>query len=162
MLMQAVERLLLTVWAGALWIVGFLVTPLLYRYTDETAVAAALAGELTQAVAWTSLLCAAVLIPAQLRYRIRPLAAHWRLWLLVILVVLVAVGEWWVRPPMVELTQQAVDVAYLSALRAAESLYLIACAIALVLVLGGLQPGRETLAQFASAPDTDSDSERSR
>lgn len=141
MLIGAFERLALTIWAGALWVIGYLVSPLLYRHFDDTVSAAALSGDLTAAVAWVSLACAAVLIPAQLRHRIRPLTAHWRLWLLVIMVILITISEFWLRPPMGELTPEAVGADYLASLRASESIYLLVSAIAAVLVLGGLQPG---------------------
>ncbi|MBK5936232.1 MAG: DUF4149 domain-containing protein [Halorhodospira halophila] len=140
MLIRAAERVALTMLAGALWSVGYIVSPLLFRTLEDTAQAAALVGEITGLVAWIALVCAALLIPTQLRHRIRPLAAHWRLWLLVLLAVVLAVGEFWVRPPMAVLTEQAGEVGYLSALRAAESLYFVASAIALVLVLGGIEP----------------------
>jgi len=136
-LIPAVERILLAAMAGTLWGAGFMAAPVMFRELDETAQAAALAGELTGTAAWVVLVCVAVLVPLQLRHRIRPIAAHWRLWLLILLAGLVAAGELWVRPPMEVLADQAGDVAYLSALRAAESLYIVASAVALVLVAGG-------------------------
>ncbi|MBK1728215.1 DUF4149 domain-containing protein [Halorhodospira halophila] len=140
MLIRAAERVMLTVLAGALWSGGYIVSPLLFRTLEDTAQAAALVGEVTGTAVWVVLVCAALLIATQLRHRIRPLAAHWRLWLLVLLTVVVAVGEFWVRPPMAALTEQAGEVGYLSALRAAESLYMVASAMALVLVAGGIEP----------------------
>ncbi|MFP4648029.1 MAG: DUF4149 domain-containing protein [Halorhodospira sp.] len=154
-MISALERVALTVLAGALWVVGYLVAPMLYRTLDDPALAAGLAGELTGMVAWVCLGCAAVLVPAQLRHPIRPLAAHWRLWLLVLLTVLIVLGELVVRPPMALLPEQADEVGYLAGLRAAESLYLVASAIALVMVLGGIHPrgGQASTAEsFRQAP----------
>nr|WP_242469235.1 DUF4149 domain-containing protein [Halorhodospira halochloris] len=142
-MINALERLALTAWAGGLWVIGYLVSPLLYRHFDDTVTAAAISGELTGAVAWLSLVCAAVLIPAQLRHRVRPIAAHWRFWLLAIMLALIAIGEFWVRPDMASLDPEAIEVSYLAALRASESIYFVASFIALVLVLGGLQPASE-------------------
>ncbi|WP_200256886.1 DUF4149 domain-containing protein [Halorhodospira neutriphila] len=141
MLLSAVERVLLTVWVGSLWGVGYLAAPVLFAQLDDPAAAAGLSEALKGAVAWVSIGCAAVLIPAQLRHRVRPLAAHWRLWLLVALVLLVGIGELGVRPPMAEVVAQAGQGGNgVAALRTAESLYLVASAIGLALVLGGLQP----------------------
>lgn len=140
MLIGALERLALTVWAGGLWVVGYLVVPLVYRHLDDTVRAAALGGELTGAVAWLSLACAAVLIPAQLRHKVRPLVAHWRFWLLVIMLALIVTGEFGVRPEMAAFETGTLSADYLGALRASESIYFVASCIALVLVLGGVQP----------------------
>ena len=140
MLIRALERLALTVMAGALWSVGYLVGPLLFRTLDDPGQAAAVSGELTGVAAWVCLGCAAVLVPAQLRRRVRPLAAHWRLWLVILLTALVAVGEHTVRPATEALAAMPQEADHIAALRAAESLYFVASAMALVLVLGGMRP----------------------
>ncbi len=140
MLISAVERVLLTVWVGSLWGVGYLVAPVLFAQLDDPAAAAGLSEALKGAVAWLGIGCAAVLVPAQLRHRVRPLAAHWRLWLLVALALLTGIGELGIRPPMAEVVEQAGQDGGVGALRAAESLYLVASAVGLALVLGGLQP----------------------
>lgn len=139
MLIRALEHLALTLWAGGLWVTGYLVTPLLYRHFEDTVTAATVSGELSAGIAWLSLACAAVLIPAQLRHSVRPLAAHWRLWLMVIMLGLVTIGEFWVRPDMAGLDPEALAAESLAALRASESMYLVASVIALALVLGGVQ-----------------------
>ncbi len=140
MLIPVLERVVLTAWAGALWSIGYVASPLLFRALEDTSLAAELSGVLTGAVAWISILCAVILVPAQLRYRVRPWAAHWRLWLVVGLTGMIVLGELVVRPPMEALMEQADDVAYLASLRVAESLYFIASAMALVLVIGGPRP----------------------
>jgi len=142
LLIGALERVALTVLAGALWCAGYIAAPLLFRTLEDASLAAGLAGELTGTVAWVCVGCAAVLIPAQLRYRVRPLAAHWRLWLLVLLTALIVVGEVGVRPPMEQLMERSEEVGYLASLRAAESIYLLVSVMALVLVIGGTHPRR--------------------
>lgn len=143
-LLAPAERVALVLWAGSLWATGYLAAPILFRELDQVAVAGAVAGELFTAVAWVGLVCGAILLAGQLRHRIRPFAAHWRLWLVVVMLVVTAVGEFALRPAMADLGPQA-DVAFHTAHRAAEALYLVNSIIALVLVLGGLTPRAESL-----------------
>ncbi len=146
MLIAAVERLVLTLWVGALWVVGYVAAPLLFTRLDDIAAAGRIAEAMFASVAWIGLGCGAVLIAAQWRHKIRPLAAHWRLWLVVAMVVLTVVGEFGVRPPMAEFippvdgADSPGDTAFYPMYRLAESLYFLNSVIAAVLVAGGVQP----------------------
>ncbi|MEZ5627653.1 MAG: DUF4149 domain-containing protein [Rhodocyclaceae bacterium] len=56
------QRLLLTLWVGAMWAVGYLVVPVLFGELDNPVLAGALAGALFQNVAWLGLVCGAGLL----------------------------------------------------------------------------------------------------
>ncbi|MGB5473694.1 MAG: DUF4149 domain-containing protein, partial [Gammaproteobacteria bacterium] len=51
------ERVLLTLWVGSLWVTGFMVAPVLFARLDDRALAGTLAGELFGLVAWLGLAC---------------------------------------------------------------------------------------------------------
>lgn len=137
------ERLALALWAGLLWTLGYLVTPALFRVLEDPEQAARIAAELHQVGAWAGLACGAVLIAGQLRFRIRPFAAHWRLCMVVAMVVLTAIGEFALRPgpEEIELVRDGGEAGVWDAgTRVAETLYFINGIIALVLVVGGINP----------------------
>ncbi len=146
MMIHAAERVLLTLWVGSLWGVGYVAAPLLFTHLDDPAAAGHAAGAMFHTVAWIGIVCGTVLAVAQWRHKIRPVAAHWRLWLVVAMVLLTFLGEFVIRPPMAEFvppldgTDPAADAAFYGMYRFAESLYFLNSVIALVLVAGGMQP----------------------
>ncbi len=56
-LWQRVERLLLTIWVGALWSVGFLTVPTLFSILSDRALAGSIAGVLFELVGYVGLVC---------------------------------------------------------------------------------------------------------
>lgn len=92
------ERLLLTLWVGALWAIGYIAAPVLFAALDDPALAGRLAGAMFSAVAVLSLICGAALLVLQaLR---TGWTRSWRFWAIAAMVALTAVGEFGVRPLM--------------------------------------------------------------
>ena len=60
-ILQAVERVLLTLWVGGLWVTGLVVVPVLFR-NYERMVAGDIAGRLFAAMSWLGMLCGALLL----------------------------------------------------------------------------------------------------
>lgn len=54
--------LLVTLWAGSLWTVGYLAAPLLFATLLDRALAGSIAGTLFRAEAWLSLVCGLLLL----------------------------------------------------------------------------------------------------
>ena len=85
------ERVLLTLWVGGLWTVGYMVAPALFATLEDRALAGTLAGLMFEIIAWIGMGCAAVLlIINQLRYPQRRL--NWRMLVLLTMLVLVMLG----------------------------------------------------------------------
>jgi len=54
--------LLVTIWAGSLWTVGYLVAPVLFASLPDRSMAGSIAGMLFRAQAWLSLACGLLLL----------------------------------------------------------------------------------------------------
>src|SRR5690625_7569521 len=92
-MVAALERILLTLWVGALWAVGYIAAPVLFGILDDRTLAGQLAGGMFTRVAMLSMVAGSSLLLAQLLRR-RPL---WRSVVVVIMLMLIAVGEFGVR-----------------------------------------------------------------
>lgn len=65
MLARGLSRLrvlLVTLWAGSLWTVGYLVAPVLFASLPDRSLAGSIAGMLFRAQAWLSLVCGLLLL----------------------------------------------------------------------------------------------------
>ena len=61
-LFSVLERILLTLWIGGLWVVGFVVAPTLFATLPETAMAGTVAGSLFGSISRIGLLCGSALL----------------------------------------------------------------------------------------------------
>ncbi|MCZ4303516.1 DUF4149 domain-containing protein [Zoogloeaceae bacterium G21618-S1] len=59
------QRLILTLWIGAMWAVAYLVVPVLFGALDNPMLAGSLAGKLFENVAWLGLVCGVGLLVLQ-------------------------------------------------------------------------------------------------
>jgi len=146
-ILQAVERVLLTLWVGGLWMTGLVVAPVLFR-NYERMLAGDIAGRLFGAVSLLGMACGALLLAfaaARARQRV------WRDWRVVMLVVMLAItiiGELGLAARMCELKElmilPPVAPAVLSEFGRlhgiASLLFLANSALGLVLVIFGIQP----------------------
>lgn len=145
-MLAAIERILITLWVGALWSVGYLAVPVLFASLDDRVLAGALAGRMFTLVSAIGIGCGGVLLGSQLlRDRFRP---RWRSGLLCAMLALVAVGAFVLQPWMAGLktqgigpgTAQAAEFARLHGVAAA--LYLVNSLCGLVLVAAWPGDGR--------------------
>jgi hypothetical protein len=99
----ALERILLTLWAGSLWVVGFMVAPSLFAELDDRALAGSLAGSLFTLTSYLGLVCGAVLLVLNvLRYK----GINWRAIVIAGMLALVVIGQFVVTPMVAELRVQ--------------------------------------------------------
>ncbi len=61
-LLNLARTLLVTLWAGSLWTVGYLAAPLFFITLQDRMLAGTLAGSLFRAEAWLSLICGVLLL----------------------------------------------------------------------------------------------------
>jgi len=100
---QITERLLLTLWIGGMWIVGYVVAPTLFSMLDDRALAGAVAGQLFTIMSFIGLLAATVLLIAQLYHAETVWQRNWRVWVLLLMLLLIVMGEFYLQPLMAEL-----------------------------------------------------------
>lgn len=99
--MNAAERVLLTLWVGILWGVGYLAVPVIFDQLSDRMLAGALAGRMFTLVAYLGLGIGLALAFGELaRQRFRP---NGRFWLVAAMVLLVGIGQFGIQPLMAEL-----------------------------------------------------------
>ena len=129
------ERILLTFWVGSLWTIGYIVAPTLFARLEDHALAGSLAGVLFHIIAWLGLVCGSLLLLSnQWRYAGRRF--NWRAVVLVLMLLLVAVGEFVLTPAIAEMRQLGATESadFKTAHGIAASLYLLTSLLGLLLV----------------------------
>jgi hypothetical protein len=135
--------LLVTLWAGSLWTVGYLVAPVLFASLPDRSLAGSIAGMLFRAQAWLSLACGLLLL------LLLWMDKSWSpkrtpLILVILMLACVAIGYFALQPFMAEIRAAAADNGGLmdEAMRSrfgmlhgiASAIYLLQSVLALVLV----------------------------
>lgn len=130
------ERILLTLWVGGLWTVGYIVAPALFANLDDRALAGTLAGVMFGIVAWVGLFCAVfLLLSNQIRNPQQRL--NWRALVLLAMLVLTLVGHFLLAPMIADLRLAgASDQAQFARLHGMASVgYLVTSLLGLALVV---------------------------
>jgi hypothetical protein len=99
--------IVVALWVGALWAVGYLVTPTLFAMIDDRALAGNVAGRLFALVGWLGIGSAGWVL---LFIAIRHGWAGFRtrvFWLVVLMLVLVVAGQFGVQPLLAQLKAEA-------------------------------------------------------
>lgn len=138
MLQSAGERILLTLWVGGLWAVGYMVAPALFATLGDRALAGTLAGVMFQIIAYVGLVCGALLLVFnQLRSAGR--RGNWRALVLLAMLLSVLAGEFLLGPEIAGLRDQGLsDSAQFARLHGiAASVYLLTSMLGLALVIAG-------------------------
>lgn len=138
------ERILLTLWVGGLWIIGYLAVPILFASLDDRMLAGQLAGKMFTSLSYIGLFSGGLLLAGAF-YRTPKPWADWKVRLLMVMLVIVAVGEFGIQPLMAELkvgglvegTEKWASFAKLHGL--ASSLYLVNSLCGLALILLGVR-----------------------
>jgi hypothetical protein len=141
------ERSLLTLWVGGLWIVGYLVAPTLFASLDDRQLAGQLAGRLFHFMGYLGLVSGALLLMAVWCRVGRDWAREWRIWVLLAMLLLVALGSFVLQPMMQELKLQGIAEGSAQATRfgrlhgVSSLLYLTTSLLGLWLVSVGIRRG---------------------
>ena len=130
------ERILLTLWVGALWVTGFMVAPLLFAELDDRALAGTIAGSLFTLTSYVGLLCGSVLL---LLNAVSFRSLNWRAVVIAGMLLLVVVGQFVITPLVADLRVQGLtDSARFGQLHGLASiLFLATSVLGLVLVAAG-------------------------
>ena len=96
------ERILLTLWVGGLWAIGYIAVPALFARLEDRALAGSLAGTMFEIVAYVGMVCAVLLLLSnQVRNPGRRL--NWRAVVLLVMLLLVVAGQFIVAPMIAEI-----------------------------------------------------------
>lgn len=130
------EKILLTIWIGALWTIGFLVTPTLFASLEDRQLAGMLAGKMFTAVSYIGLFCGLVLLLSEWK-RSALFKTNKRFWLLILMLLLVIVGEFLIQPQMAELKQAGLvlEAEFERLHGIATVLYMLNCLFGLILLI---------------------------
>ena len=135
-LMPALERILLTLWVGSLWVVGFIVAPVLFTELNDRALAGSTAGTLFTVTSYIGLASGSVLLllNAVVRKRI-----NWRALVLLGMLSLIVIGQFVITPMVADLRLQGLtDTPRFGQLHGVASvLFLLTSVLGLVLVAAG-------------------------
>jgi hypothetical protein len=130
------ERILLTLWVGSLWAIGYIAAPALFAELEDRALAGRLAGAMFEIVAYIGMLCAVLLLLSnQVRNPGRRL--NWRAFVLSVMLVLVIAGQFVVAPMIAEIrvVESSASSAFAWLHGVASSAYLITSLLGLALVV---------------------------
>lgn len=149
-IIPVLERIVLTLWVGGLWVTGLVLAPVLFA-SFQRVFAGDIAGRLFTAMALLGMVCAVLLLVlAALRCRAR-LWRDWRALVVVAMLAITAIGEFVLASRMRALKQVAAQHAQDSGLRSefgilhgvSSALYLSGAVLGLVLVVAGSRPAQD-------------------
>lgn len=93
----AAERVLLTLWVGGSWAIGYIAVPSLFHSLSDRHQAGDLAAPMFSILAMVSLVCLVLLLLLQW---LRQSLKHWRTYALVVALLCVAIGFFVLQPQM--------------------------------------------------------------
>lgn len=145
------QRILLTLWVGGLWTVGYIVTPTLFHVLDDRQLAGMIAGRLFGIMSYLGLACGLLLLAAMLYQARQAWRGTWQIWVLLLMLALISIGEFGLVTQMQAL-KAAHPQGFIQGTEAAQrfgmlhglssSLYLATSLLGLALVIFGLEPKR--------------------
>jgi len=103
--LNGLQRLLLTVWVGAMWAVGYLVAPVLFAAIESRMQAGAIAGILFTAVSWIGFVCGGLILLIQWRAGDRGLSGA-AVVCIVAMLVMTSIGQFGLQPLMADIKTQ--------------------------------------------------------
>lgn len=100
------ERIILTLWVGGLWAIGFLAVPVLFHTLDDRRLAGELAAPMFSIINGIGLACGALLLVGAAVGRGRAWYRSWRVGVIVVMLVGTAVILFVIQPQMEALKAQ--------------------------------------------------------
>jgi MFS family permease len=104
---DALHAIAVTIWAGGLWTVGFIVAPLLFSRVPDRMLAGLIAGKLLSVMAYVGIACGLYLLAFRFARFGASCLKQGFFWIAFLMLVLVVVGEFGVHPILDVLRAQA-------------------------------------------------------
>ncbi len=139
------ERVLLTLWVGGMWAIGFMAVPTLFSMLDDRQLAGMLAGQMFKIMYIVGFAVSLVLLVSVFINQGMSVAKQWRTWILTLAFVLIALGLFVLQPAMQEIKAQGMAEGSAQAERfatlhkASSTMYTVTSLCGLVLVVSGLR-----------------------
>ncbi|MCX7171481.1 MAG: DUF4149 domain-containing protein [Proteobacteria bacterium] len=106
-LADALYSIVITLWVGGLFAIGYLAAPTLFAELTDRALAGSLAGEMFKWVAWLGIICAAYLLPFLALRRGFGVLKSSVFWLVLAMLGLTVVGYFGIAPILAQLKADA-------------------------------------------------------
>lgn len=104
---DALQLMTATLWVGGLWVIGFVVAPVLFATLPDRALAGLLAGKFFSLIAWIGIACAVYLLVYRLARDGAGALRQGLFWTVLLMLVLTLAGEFGVQPVLAALKEQA-------------------------------------------------------
>lgn len=104
---DALQSMTATLWVGGLWVIGFVVAPVLFATLPDRALAGLLAGKFFSLIAWIGIACAVYLLIYRLARDGAGALRQGLFWTVLLMLVLTLAGEFGVQPVLAALKEQA-------------------------------------------------------
>jgi hypothetical protein len=141
---EVAERILLTVWVGGMWTVGYVVAPTLFAMLDDRSLAGSIAGRLFTVMSYVGLVSGGLLLLSVVMDYGKSLFRQWRGPVLVLMLLIIGIGEFALQPQMAALRDAGLTGANASAFARlhgiSQVMFLIASLGGLALVMYGVRP----------------------
>ena len=143
-MISALRDFAIALWAGGLWVVGYLVAPLLFHALNDRALAGTLAGKMFSGIAWVGIACGVFLVSYECINLKGAALKRLVFWLVVLMLALTLIQQFWLQPFVAALRSTGVPVDAITNFSGrgfvfwhgmASVLYLFESLLALVLVL---------------------------
>lgn len=137
------ERIILTIWVGGMWVIGYIAAPTLFAMIEDRALAGSIAGRLFMIMSYIGIFSASFLLLTAFIRNSGRFIHEWRVWLLGLMLSLILIGEFVLQPQMAALRDGGIldtEKATFGLLHGIASvLFLITSVSGLVLVIFGLK-----------------------
>ena len=140
-----IERLVITVWVGGMWAIGYLAAPVLFNALDDRAIAGNLAGQMFRIINGVGLACGIVLLASTLVSAGARALRRWRSIVVIVMMMAAAVILFILQPQMAVLKAEAAATGVQLAAEfdrlhgLSSALYLVASVLGIFLVASGPQ-----------------------
>lgn len=104
---EALYLIAISLWVGGLWVIGYLVAPVLFSSLGDRQVAGEIAGKLFELIAWIGLGCATYLLIFLFGRFGRRVFHSAIFWLVLLMVIMALVGLFGIQPVMAQLKADA-------------------------------------------------------
>lgn len=98
--MTLLERIVLTLWVGSMWTIGFIVAPVLFSSIDDRMLAGNIAGQLFSIVSYIGIGSASLLIVLSVHRSGAAIFASWPFRILLAMLLITLIGELGITPVM--------------------------------------------------------------
>jgi len=96
------EKIVLTLWVGGMWAVGYVVVPTLFSMLEKT-VAGNVAGQLFTIMSYVGLVCGSLLTIGIVSRLGSQVTHNWVFWALLVMLLIILIGQFVLQPMMAEL-----------------------------------------------------------